>query len=32
MPTLSIRSLAILLAMLTAVAPFAVDMYLPAMQ
>lgn len=28
----SIRSLAILLAMLTAVAPFAVDMYLPAMQ
>ena len=28
----SIRSLAVLLAMLTAVAPFAVDMYLPAMQ
>lgn len=28
----SVRSLAILLAMLTAVAPFAVDMYLPAMQ
>ncbi|MGK0248646.1 MAG: DHA1 family bicyclomycin/chloramphenicol resistance-like MFS transporter [Oleispira sp.] len=28
----SIRSLAILLAMLTAVAPFAIDMYLPAMQ
>lgn len=28
----SIRSLAILLAMLTAVAPFAVDMYLPAMK
>ncbi|MFT4764678.1 MAG: DHA1 family bicyclomycin/chloramphenicol resistance-like MFS transporter [Oleispira sp.] len=32
MPAPSIRSLAILLAMLTAVAPFAVDMYLPAMQ
>lgn len=32
MLTPSIRSLAILLAMLTAVAPFAVDMYLPAMQ
>lgn len=32
MSTPSIRSLAILLAMLTAVAPFAVDMYLPAMQ
>lgn len=28
----SIRSLAVLLAMLTAVAPFAIDMYLPAMQ
>ena len=32
MPAPSIRSLAILLAMLTAVAPFAVDMYLPTMQ
>jgi len=32
MSTPSIRSLAVLLAMLTAVAPFAVDMYLPAMQ
>jgi DHA1 family bicyclomycin/chloramphenicol resistance-like MFS transporter len=32
MPAPSIRSLAVLLAMLTAVAPFAIDMYLPAMQ
>ena len=28
----SVRSLAVLLAMLTAVAPLAIDMYLPAMQ
>lgn len=32
MPSPSVKSLAVLLAMLTAVAPFAVDMYLPAMQ